>query len=357
MKAWVLKSIGQFEYCDVELPSLGEGDVLLRVKCAGICGSDIPRIFTNGAHRMPLIIGHEFSGVVENIGKNVNPKWLGANVGVFPLIPCKVCEQCKNKEYEMCTSYNYLGSRCNGGFADYVVVPEWNLLNLSETITFEQAAMLEPMAVAVHAMRKATLNDTDAVVVWGAGTIGLLLTMFLVNEGITPLVIGNHKYQKEYVSIITGKEDSFCHISNNPEKWLLEKTDGRGVNVFFECVGKTNIIEKSLNVVSAGGQIVLVGNPAGEVNISKELFWKILRKQFTIRGIWNSSFYGERDIECGKDDWHYVLTCLEKGEIHPEILISHRIRNADLDKGISLMKNKTEPYIKIMGIIDDEKGV
>ena len=209
MRAWVLHGIGdiRLEYMPVPVPKAGE--VLVRVKAAGICGSDIPRIYETGAHKHPLIPGHEFAGVVEVVGDEVDENLLGNPVGVFPLIACGKCGPCRNRQYEMCRNYNYLGSRTDGGFAEYAVVPMENLVILPDGVGYEEAAMLEPMAVAIHAMRKVFPEarvkenekyETDifqgelvhswekgiTVAVCGLGTIGLLLIQFLG--------AGNQKY-------------------------------------------------------------------------------------------------------------------------------------------------------------------
>ncbi len=198
MKAYVLKSVGDIALKEVEKPSPKRGEVLIRVMAAGICGSDIPRIYDTGAHVMPLILGHEFSGEVVEIGEAVNPGWLLKAVGVFPLIPCHECPSCLKLQYEMCKNYSYLGSRQDGAFSEYVIVPENNLIELPESVSFEEAAMLEPMAVAVHAMRRAAFSEFDNVFVLGLGTIGLLLTMFLKEAGVKRLyVIGNKDFQRE----------------------------------------------------------------------------------------------------------------------------------------------------------------
>ena len=123
MKAYVLHGINDLRFEEVARPESKADEALVRVMAAGICGSDIPRIYTTGAHRHPLIPGHEFSGVVEQVGSEENRKWMGKRVGVFPLIPCHQCEPCRRKAYEMCRSYGYLGSRQDGGFAEYVAVP------------------------------------------------------------------------------------------------------------------------------------------------------------------------------------------------------------------------------------------
>ena len=145
MKAYVLHDINKFDMEDVEVPVIKEDEVLVEVKAAGICGSDIPRIFVNGTYSYPLIPGHEFSGEVVKVfdeESEEDQKLLGRRVGVFPLIPCMECPQCKERRFEMCQSYSYLGSRRDGGFAEYVAVPKKNLVPIPDNVSYEAAAML-----------------------------------------------------------------------------------------------------------------------------------------------------------------------------------------------------------------------
>lgn len=337
MKANVLYDIDNLVFEEIELPILQDDEVLVKVQKAGICGSDIPRIYTTGAHVHPLIPGHEFAGTV--VDARESKKWQDKRVGIFPLIPCKECPQCKRKKYEMCRNYSYLGSRRDGGFAEYVAVPVWNLLELNDNISFEQAAMLEPMAVAVHAMRQIDINRDDNIVVCGLGTIGLLLVMFLKEAGYNNIkVIGNKDFQKEKsIQIGIEKEDFIdCRLENVTERI-------KDVNVFFECVGKDNTIVQAVDLIAPSGKIVLVGNPASDIQFEKNTYWKILRNQLTIKGTWNSSYTG--DVS---DDWHYVLDKLKENRIKPEQLISHVFTIDNLRKGLEIMKNKSEDYVKIM---------
>lgn len=117
MKAYRLHDIGELRLEETPRPSLKAGEVMVRVKAAGICGSDIPRIYQTGTYHFPTIPGHEFAGMVEETGEDVDPEWKGKRVGIFPLIPCYSCGPCKAGRYEMCRNYGYLGSRQDGGFA------------------------------------------------------------------------------------------------------------------------------------------------------------------------------------------------------------------------------------------------
>lgn len=344
MKAWVLHGINDLRYETIADPVISAREVLVSVKAAGICGSDIPRIYQTGAHTHPLIPGHEFAGVVTGIGAEVDTAWMGARVGVFPLIPCKECAPCKKKQYEMCRNYSYLGSRRDGGFAECVAVPADNLIRLPDNVTYEEAAMLEPMAVAVHAMRRINPDTTDIVTVCGLGTIGLLLVMFLQEAGIDNiLVIGNKEFQKQTALNLGIREENYCDSKTcDVTKWMANRTDGNGTDVFFECVGKNDTFAQAVNCTAAAGKICLVGNPYSDMCLEKPVYWKILRNQLYIAGTWNSSF-----TNSGDDDWHYVLDRLESKRINPSKLISHHLTLAELENGLHVMRDKTEDYIKI----------
>lgn len=354
MKAWVLHDIGDIRLETIKEPTLAAQEVLVEVRTAGICGSDIPRIFQTGAYSFPLIPGHEFSGIVIKTGADAGSGWLGQRVGVFPLIPCGNCVPCRKKQYEMCRNYSYLGSRRNGGFAEYAAVPEENLIKLPDSVTFEEAAMLEPMAVAVHAMRRIAPTASDTIAVCGLGTIGLLLFMFLWKMRIVDpeqsgriLAIGNKEFQRQTVLKMGLPED--CYFDGREQdagKWLREQTDGKGVDVFFECVGRNETFVQAVDHTAPAGKVMLVGNPYTDMALEKSVYWKILRNQLVITGTWNSSFTHEME-----DDWHYVLELLSQKRIVPAELISHRFPLDDLGQGFHIMRHKTEDYIKIMGII------
>ena len=392
MRAWVLHGIGDIRLEHIPVPVPKASEVLVKVKAAGICGSDIPRIYKTGAHKHPLIPGHEFSGVVDSVGAGVDENLLGKPVGVFPLIPCGKCGPCRSKQYEMCRNYNYLGSRTDGGFAEYAVVPVENLVILSDGVGYEEAAMLEPMAVAVHAMRRVfpetkvkesekyetdifqgewahSLEKDITVAVCGLGTIGLLLIQFLRERGVRNiLAIGNKDYQKEMLEQ--------CGLSDIPYwdsrkgdvgAWLSEITGDVGVDIFFECVGRNETVSLSVDHTGPGGTVCLVGNPHSDMGLDRDVYWKILRNQLTLIGTWNSSFNRLPDDEVAEkvgrqaiairqelerrsqqDDWQYVLERLKGRKVQPGKLISHRFSLENLEQGFRIMRDKSEDSVKIV---------
>jgi len=264
---------------------------------------------------------------------------------VFPLIPCKECEPCKKKAYEMCRKYGYLGSRQNGGFAQYVAVPADNLIELPDNVSYEAAAMLEPMAVAVHSIRRIDLNVNDKIVICGLGTIGIFVLMFLLEMGMKNIyVIGNKDFQKKTVFDMGITEENYCDSKKcDVNKWLSEKSEGRGFEVFFECVGKNETVSQAVDNTAPSGKIVLVGNPHSDMVLDRKIYWKILRNQLTLHGTWNSSFTHDKN-----DDWHYALDKISQGKIIPEKLITHKLDMNDFEKGLHIMRDKAEDFIKVM---------
>lgn len=246
--------------------------------------------------------------------------------------------------FEMCRSYSYLGSRRNGGFAEYVSVPVKNLIELPDNVTYEQAAMLEPMAVAAHAIRRTTISPADKVVVCGLGTIGMFITMLLAEMKISNIyVIGNKDFQKNKITEMGIPAENYCDSrTEEVDAWIQTKT-GSGADVYFECVGKNETISCSVDNTTPGGSIVLVGNPYSDISLDKKVYWKILRNQLRVTGTWNSSFTHEEN-----DDWHYVLNRLSDNRINPEMFISHRFDMPHLDTGLKIMRDKSEDYIKVM---------
>lgn len=396
MKANVLYDIGDIRFTEVPDPVPRRGEVIVRVSCAGICGSDIPRIYQTGAHVMPLIPGHEFSGVVEEIGNGVDDKWLGKRVGVFPLIPCGKCGPCRQKRYELCRHYNYLGSRCDGGFAELVRVPAANLIEIPETVTMEAAAMLEPMSVAMHAIRRAVpafgtdgfLPDPSLrIVVIGLGSIGLLLTSLLCGAGYQQiLTVGNKAFQREaayrigipkenmFVSVPdnhkrhafglsgkdkeqknatrenlignTGSVNDDCHVNcedDSLQNWISDRTYGCGADIVFECVGRNETAVQAIDAGAPLGSIVFVGNPYADMQFPRDVYWKILRNQLTVTGTWNSTFTGD-----SQDDWHCVRRLLSEGNVKPEKLITQRFPMEQLERGLKIMRDKAVGYVKVM---------
>ena len=324
--------MNDLRYEDVPIPECPKGWVIVQVKAAGICSSDIARVFTKGTYHFPTIPGHEFSGVVYSVVDEENQSWEGKRVGVFPLIPCRECPQCKQKQYEMCANYDYLGSRRDGAFAEYVAVPLWNLLPLPNEVPLEVAAMLEPLSVGLHALKKAEIKQTDSVAVIGTGMIGISAAQWAKKYTAGEVVVIGRNENKRYLVESTGLPYE-----------VHTKAEDKEYDVVLEAVGTPESVDLALNLIRPGGTVVLMGNPSGDILLTQNTYWRILRKQLIVKGTWNSFYDGDN-----KSDWTEAIEALAKGEVEVKSLISHTFPQERLIDGLQLMRDHKEPYCKIM---------
>lgn len=338
MKAYVLHGVNDLRYDEINIPECPEGWAIIKVKAAGICSSDIARVFTKGTYHFPTIPGHEFSGIVERVGSKKDADFVGKHVGIFPLIPCCECPQCAEKHYEMCTNYDYVGSRRDGGFAEYVAVPVWNLLLLNKSIPFTSAAMLEPLSVALHAMKLSGVKEGDAVGIIGTGMIGIGAGQWSKKLGAKEVTIIGRNETKRTLIEKCGLKYEVCN-----DKDVIGQYD-----VVLEAVGTPSVIELAVYATRPGGTCVFMGNPSGDITFAQNTYWRILRKQLKIVGTWNSAYDGTNP-----SDWTDAAKALAKNEVNVAPLISHCFPQEELMKGLELMRDHQEPYCKVMTIWND----
>ena len=338
MKAYLLNGVGDLCYKDINVPDCPSGWCLVKVIAAGICSSDIPRIFETGTYHFPTVPGHEFSGIVSMVPDDKNAYLLGKKVGVFPLIPCQSCEFCRNAQYELCSHYDYLGSRRNGGFAEYVAVTVWNLIELNDNVSFVEAAMMEPLSVSLHAVKKMNLKSKDNVAIVGTGMIAFAAAQWALSLGVKSVtVIGRSEAKRRIAESIHGV------------KYLTYQENQITYDSVLEAVGTNDSINQSIELVKPGGVIVLMGNPEGDILFSKDNYWKIIRKQLIVQGTWNSSYKNGTAA-----DWDEVRDSLENKTINVQDLVSHIFTKEQLMEALELMRQQKEPYCKVMTIWNEE---
>ena len=335
MKAYRLHGVNDLRYENVDLPNCPDGWAIIEVKAVGICSSDVPRIYTKGTYHFPTIPGHEFSGRVVRVGNSNDENLIGQKVGIFPLIPCRECDACLHKHYEMCENYDYVGSRRDGGFAEYVAVPVWNLVVIPENISYQVAAMLEPVSVALHAMKLADIHQECTVGIIGTGMIGICAGQWAYKLGASKVtVVGRSESKRALVEK--------CGLDYT----INQKKEGSQLyDVVLEAVGTPNAVEQSILITKPGGTVIFMGNPSGDITLNQNVYWRILRKQLTIHGTWNSSYDGNNP-----SDWTEAVDALQKEEIKIDSLITHRYPQDKLVDGLTLMCNALEPYCKVMTV-------
>lgn len=337
MKVLVLKEIGKLVYEKRNIPNLKDDEVLLHIKCCGICSSDIERVFINGTYHFPTICGHEFSGEIVGVNSESDRELLGKKASVFPLLPCKKCDACLSEEYAQCSSYNYFGSRCDGGFSEYLAVPKWNLIFFDE-LDYDVAALCEPAAVAVHALKRIEIAKGEKILILGSGTIGILIGMFAKSLGIDVYLGARRKESIEYITDLGFKVID----TNNLDEELKNKTGNKGFKYVFEAVGDNRVVEQAIMSSDNFAKIVLVGNPKENLYLEKNVYWKILRKQLTLVGTWNSS-YGSI-----VNDWQDALKFMKKNSELFKKLITNKYTLEQYESAFELLRDKLQFKVKVM---------
>lgn len=338
MQACVLHSVGDLRCESRPTPQLKPGQALIRVGATGVCGSDLPRVFEKGTYRFPLIPGHEMSGTVEEVlgpgEKGIKP---GIRVAVYPLIPCRKCEYCDQALFHLCDRYDYLGSRSDGGFAEYVVAPIENLVPVPDGVETDMAAMTEPAAVALHALRQGKLAAGDTVWIVGAGPIGLMLSRWAKSLGAARVLISDIDEKKLALASAWGVETANAARLDAVE-WILATTGGRGADVVVEAVGIPTTVRQALRGARKRGRVVLMGNPSGDLGLPQREYWEILRRELRLCGTWNSD----------KQEWTEVLEAMANGKLDLRELVTHRISLEETPQLLKRMYDRAEWYIKVL---------
>ena len=271
MKALVLKQYNQFTYEEVPAPKAGPEEVLVSVKACGICGSDVHGMDgSTGRRRPPIIMGHEAAGVVAELGPGVRGWAPGDRVTFDSTIYCGRCGYCRAGQVNLCEQRRVLGVSCEeyrqqGALAELVAVPQHILYRLPEGLPFAHAALVEPLAIALHAVGRAPLKSQDSVLVVGAGMIGLGLVQALRRAGCGRLMVVDLAPERLALAARLGATDIVNPADEEPGQAILRLTQNRGVDAAFEAVGVSATVELALRSLRKGGTAVLVGNIAPKV--------------------------------------------------------------------------------------------
>jgi L-iditol 2-dehydrogenase len=271
MKALVLKEYKKFSFEDVPAPEIQPQEVLVAVKACGICGSDVHGMDgSTGRRRPPIIMGHEASGVIADTGKGVSGWAPGDRVTFDSTIYCGECVYCREGMINLCDRRRVLGVSCedyrqHGAFAEFVAVPPRILYRVPAGLPFAHAAMVEPFAIALHAVRRSPPALNDTVVVVGAGMIGLALVQALSHTGCGRLIVLDIADDRLKLAASLGATHAVNSSRENALAAVNQLTDGRGADVSFEAVGMSATVDLALRCLRKGGATTLVGNVAPKI--------------------------------------------------------------------------------------------
>jgi len=345
MKALVLHAVGDARVERIPRPRPAPGEVLVRVGFCGVCGSDIPRVFVKGTYRFPTVCGHEFAGTVEACGADVERYKPGDRVVVFPLLWCGKCAACELGNYVQCSDYDYYGSRRDGAFAEYVAVPPQNLIPVPEGVSMQSAAMTEPAAVALHALKRAGASLIgETVAIFGAGPIGLMTAQWARMMGAARIVLFDLIDEKLAMAKQLGFALAFSARGCDPVETLSDLSSGAGAAVCVEAAGVPATMIQAISAARVGGRVVLLGNPSAEVTLPAALISRAMRRELDILGTWNSSF----STAGNSDEWHAVLRAASSGAINLDALVTHRVPLEKAFDALVMMRDQSEFFAKVL---------
>ncbi|MFC3995581.1 galactitol-1-phosphate 5-dehydrogenase [Nocardiopsis sediminis] len=318
MQAAVLHGPGDIRVEQVPVPRPGPNEALVRVAACGVCGSDIPRMLRpGGAYHLPLICGHEFAGHVVALGEDLAASGAVAEgdlVTVPPLLPCRACGPCAQGNFSLCEDYDYFGSRRAGAYAQYATVPAGNLLVVPRDLDPRAAAMLDPAAIALHAVWRTKLRAGHRVAVVGAGPIGLFAIQWAALSGASEILSIDVSEEKAAMA----RQAGATHTATSPEE--AREHAGDGYDVVVESAGAPATVEQAVSLAARLGHAVFIGIPHDPVVLPKATFSSFLRREVTLHGAWNSfsaPFPG--------DEWRHAARAMAEGRLEWKFMITHEL--------------------------------
>lgn len=319
MKAVRLYNPGDLRVEEVEIPKIKPDEALVKVIACGVCGSDIPRVNKYGAHVAPITIGHEFSGEIVEIGKELKGFKKGDLVGVPPLMPCYKCRWCEKGLYSLCDNYDYFGSRRDGAMAEYVAVPQSNMMKVSKKVDPLAVATFDPCANAVHAITLAGMKAGETICVYGVGPIGLFAVQCAKVFGAKTVIAVDVLDEKLAIAKELGADYIINSKTTDAPAKVRELTDG-GADVVLDITGAPPAQLAAIESCQKTGRMVFVGISHQGLNLSEKHVDSIMRRQLSILGSWNSF-----KKEFPGFDWFETQRLFEKGLVTAEKVISHKL--------------------------------
>lgn len=339
MQAVKLYEPGNVKIEDVDIPEIGEEEVLIKVKTVGICGSDIPRVLVKGAYYEGLTIGHEFSGEIEQVHESVKEWAVGDRVTVAPLVPCYKCEYCQEGHYSLCEDYDYYGSRTDGAMAKYIKVNAKNLLKLPQNVSYEAGAMVDPAANAVHGLWRGEIKEGNIAVIIGLGAIGLFAVQFAKVMGAKKVIAMDIFDEKLEVAKELGADVVINSMKETPEELLKDDQ----IDIVLDTSGSPIAQNTAVCIAGKLARVVYLGISNSELTFSKEAVNKLLRNEIHVNGSWNSfssPFPGK--------EWTYSIDMMSENKIKTNPIVSHRYQLNETPSVFEKLKNKEIMFNKIL---------
>jgi L-iditol 2-dehydrogenase len=337
IKQVLLSDIGKFEIIESELPEPADDEVLVAVKNCGICGSDF-HAYTGEMPFMkpPLVLGHEFSGVVDQVGAGVRGIEPGARVTVEPSLVCHECLNCTTGNYHACEKLRVIGCQSIGAYAEKIIVPAERIHNLPDEVDFECGALIEPAAVGVHVVKRSGGVKGKNVAVLGAGPIGLMTARVAQTSGAKKVIITDIDDFKLSMAKKLGLEHTINVEKEVFEDKVAEEFGNNGPDIWFECVGSGPTINQAINLARRSTTIVMVGVVPRNQVIENMAY--IQEHELTVIGC----------LIYNRADFAGAIDMFKEGKINKDAVITHRYNFTEAAEAFALIESKKENTLKVM---------
>ena len=300
MKALVLEQYNQFTYNDIKKPVPTDGEVLIRIMAVAICGSDVHGYDgRSGRRKPPLVLGHEASGVVEAVGQDVTKVAAGDKVVFNSGLYCRDCYYCRRGKSNMCVDGKIFGVSCDdyhleGAMCEYISVPDYIVYKISDAISFEQAALVEPVSIALHAVNSTHIRINDTAIIFGAGTIGLMILKTLKISSCGRVIIVDIDETKLRMAKNMGVDVCIKADETDVVSEIRRLTGGNGADIAFEAVGVSDTINNAIACLKKGGSLTMVGNVSAKIEFPLQ---KVVINEIRLTGSYGCATEYETAIE------------------------------------------------------------
>ena len=332
MKAIVYKGPEQFSIEDVDIPVCGEGQVLIRIKSCGICKTDIHIHKGEFMAKFPLIPGHEFAGIVEKVGSKVKEFKAGDRVVANNWILCGKCYYCKKGKPLFCENPYAMGVNGPGGFTEYVVVNESMAFHISDNLSFDEAALAEPTACAVHGTDVIDVQCGDDVLIFGAGPTGIILAQLLKNCGAVNMVVAAPTKLKLDIidKLKTGETVLIDRNDKSKNEKIIKDRYPQGFDIVVDCTGSADVVEQCIKFTKRGAKVVIYGVCNVEDTIKLRPY-EIFEKELKII----SSY-------CQVNSFGRAVKYLESNIVKVDMLVTHKFDLDNYDEALKIVMNESK---------------
>ena len=336
MKAAVLEAVKKLQVKDIPEPVPDLDEILVKVACCGVCGTDVKLYEGKYTANVPVVLGHEFAGEVVKIGSAVKNIKVGDKIVSDPNESCGACTWCRSGQPCFCNDLAAYGVLRDGGFAEFTKVTEKGAYKIPGELDFESASFAEPVSCAVHCIDKAAIKPGETVLIIGGGPMGQIILQLAQNSGASKLILATRSEWKLELAERFGATHVINAADEDVSKTILEMTNGLGVDVVIEAVGTAGTIEQALGVVKKSGRVVIFGF-APEGTEARFIPFEVLSKELTIMGSWVNPYTFNR-----------ALDILKSGKIDVRVFITNRYPLENIQDSLKIMTDRPGGFMKAL---------